>query len=104
MLKYTNRSFRELEKRSGISTLEKISELAEGKTLSLQYITDFIWAGLLYEKIPYETVIDIIPINKYLDLTKLIVEIVTKEFGLDEKKTLEVMGTEVQNWTGTEPS
>ena len=89
-LQYTNRSFRELEKRSGVSVLTKVQELSTGKTLSLEYITDFIWAGLLYEKVPYETVIDIIPTNKYLDLTKLIVDIVTKEFGLDtfdEKKS-----------------
>ena len=89
-LQYSNRSFRELEKRSGIAVLTKVQELSAGKTFSLQYITDFIWAGLLYEKIPYETVIDIIPVNKYLDLTKLIVDIITKEFGLDvfdEKKS-----------------
>jgi len=89
-LQYTNRSFRELEKRSGFAVLTKVQELSTGKAFSLQYITDFIWAGLLYEKVPYETVIDIIPMNKYLDLTKLIVDIVTKEFGLDtlsEKKS-----------------
>ena len=105
-LQYTNRSFRELEKRSGFAVLTKVQELSTGKAFSLQYITDFIWAGLLYEKIPYETVIDIIPLNKYLELTKFIVDIVTEEFGLptldsvsDEKKS-ENHQTNQQDGTG----
>lgn len=88
-LKYSNRAFNELEKRSGVGVIAQISELSEGKTLSLKYIADFIWAGLLYEKVPYETIIDIIPTNRYLELTKLIIEIVTAEFGLESVETIE---------------
>jgi len=89
-LKYSNRSFRELEKRSGIAVLSKLQELSEGKLLTLDYITQFIWAGLLHESVPFETVIDIVPVNKYTDLVTFIAKVVSEEYGLGdatEKKT-----------------
>ena len=85
-LKYTNRSFRELEKRSGIPVLTKIGELSKGEIFSFEYITQFIWAGLIHESVPYETVIDIIPLKRYVELITFITNVVSQEYGLNTKE------------------
>lgn len=84
-LKYSNRSFRELEKRSGIAVLTKLQEMATGNLFSLEYITQFIYCGLLHEKISFEQVVDIIPIKRYTELCTFMAKVVTEEYGLDGK-------------------
>ena len=96
-MKYTNRSFREFEKRLGKSPLQifydNFSE--DGKTpdkigilsklSSFELISTFVYCGLLHEKTSYEQVVDIIPLKKTTELAMLIIEIITAEYGLADK-------------------
>lgn len=93
VLKYSNRSFKELEKKTGVPILAMLHEIFASenqqeqmmrKFFSSEFITDFIWAGLLHEKVPYETAIDIIPVKKYPAITELAIKIIMTEFGFEE--------------------
>lgn len=96
-LKYSNRSFMELEKRIGRSIVSIFTEAAgktqaeQQKTLlgtfsSGQFITDFVYCGLLHEgELTYDQVIDLIPANKYMELMALALEVLPAEFGLTAK-------------------
>ena len=88
-LQYSNRSFRELEKRSGIAVLTKLQDVAKGDFPSVEYITQFIYCGLLHEKISYEQVIDIIPMKRFTDILTFMVKVVTAEYGLEGESTEE---------------
>lgn len=106
-LKFSNRSFLELEKHLGkpiLAILMEALKLEEGQTEvntskltealgSLKFLTSFVWAGLLHEKISYENCIDIVPMrfDKQMELMTLAMNVITTEFGLtvpEEKKSI----------------
>lgn len=102
-LKYSNRSFMELEKRTGKSIVSIFTEAAQAKdakeqqkklmeTFSTsQFLTDFVYCGLLHEgQLTYDQVIDFIPVKNYMAIMTLALEVLPAEFGLagktDKKK------------------
>jgi len=99
VLKFSNRSFMELERRLGKPIVSIFTETALQKTTeektkvlislfsSSQFITDFIYCGLMHEKEPlsYDQVIDIIPVKQYMEIMTLAMTVITDEFGYSSK-------------------
>jgi hypothetical protein len=97
-LKYSNRSFMELEKRTGKSIVSIFTEAAQAKTgqeqqkklmetfSTSQFLTDFVYCGLLHEgQLTYDQVIDLIPVKDYMAIMTLALEVLPAEFGLTGK-------------------
>lgn len=92
-IKYSNRSFIELEKRTGQSIVSIFTEATSEATPELQqrklvgifstskFINDFIYCGLLHEKINYEDIIDMVSVNKYIEIMTLAFKILPEEYG-----------------------
>lgn len=94
VLRYSNRSFRELEKRTGKPILKMMADLQSSDAkeqqekmlntfFSSQFITDFIWAGLRHENMSYEEVDELIPVRKLPELVQFAIKVITTEFGLE---------------------
>lgn len=94
-LRYSNRSFMELEKRMEKSVLSLFTDMGtatNGDTpqkmlmaqfSSAKFISDFIYCGLLHDpEMDSEKVIDIIPVSKYTEIMLTAINILTTEFGL----------------------
>lgn len=103
-LKYSNRAFRELEKLTGKSILAVLAEISSTedeaernkKTLeffmSSKFLTDFIYCGLLHDKVTYDQAIDMIPVKKYTEIMQVALKVITDEFSMGgtEKKSDQV--------------
>ena len=97
-LKYSNRSFMELEKRLGKSIVSIFTEAVglspqeqQKKLVSTfsngQFISDFVYCGLLHEgELTYDQVIDLLSPSRYMELMALALEVLPLEFGLTAPK------------------
>ena len=97
VLKYSHRAFSEFEKRIGKSVVsiftegsnEKDDHVKQNKLLaqfsSANFITDFIYCGLLHEKITYDAVMDMISPKHYMEIMTLAMHVLPEEFGLTGK-------------------
>lgn len=97
VLKFSNRSFMELEKRIGKSVVSIFVEAAQitdeaARQRALmdafskaEFITAFIYCGLLHEKVSYDNVVDLIPVNKYMEVMILALRVLPEEYGLSAK-------------------
>jgi len=104
ILIFSNRAFRELEKRTGKSIFGMFADSSQGTEeqrfqkltslfFSIDFITGFIWAGLLHEKITYEAVEEMILPTMYKEIMPQCLNIALVEMGFmdkSEKKNIEV--------------
>lgn len=104
VLKFSNRSFFEIEKKIGKPVLLAVSDTE--KASSLSFLATFLWAGMLHEKVSYDEVVEMIPLNRYTQLIEFMMGVIMEEFGLSqangngEKKSM----TEATSGTGEVPS
>lgn len=98
-LKLSNRAFREIEKKTGKSIFGMFADASLGSEeerfkkvadlfFSVDFITAFVWAGLLHEKLTYEQVEEMILPSMYKDLMPQCLNIAMIEMGFMEKKNL----------------
>lgn len=97
-LKYSNRSFIELEKLTGRPIVSVFTEASQEATAALQqkkimevfssvqFLTSFVYCGLLHEKeLTYDEIVDFIPSGKYMEIMTLALEVLPAEFGMSAK-------------------
>jgi len=97
-----------LEKRLGRSVMGIMAELLQAKDrekqamnvfFSSEFLTGFVWAGLLHEKVNYDDVVDMIPVHKYTEITQMAMEVITQEFGYSAKEADKEAGDVKKNST-----